>query len=110
MRLSCLAIALLTIALPTHGFAAEVACDSANELSQRLAPFAKGDLAALVNLVKPRPVPDLSFTGPDGNPSRLDELKGKLLLVNLWATWCVPCREEMPALDKLEGEFGGPNF
>jgi thiol-disulfide isomerase/thioredoxin len=40
----------------------------------------------------------------------LADLKGRTLLVNLWATWCVPCRQEMPALDKLQAQLGGPDF
>ncbi len=40
----------------------------------------------------------------------LGDYKGKTLLVNLWATWCAPCREEMPALDQLQGEKGGNDF
>jgi thiol-disulfide isomerase/thioredoxin len=48
--------------------------------------------------------------GPDGQQRSLVDFKGKTVLVNLWATWCVPCRQEMPALDKLQAEFGGDGF
>ncbi len=53
---------------------------------------------------KPISVSHIAFTGPDGKQMTLGDFKGKTLLVNLWATWCAPCREEMPALDKLEAE------
>ncbi|MBV5269394.1 MAG: TlpA family protein disulfide reductase, partial [Afipia sp.] len=43
-------------------------------------------------------------------PRKLSEWRGKTVLVNLWATWCVPCRKEMPALDNLQGKLGGPGF
>ena len=58
----------------------------------------------------PRPAPDVSFTNPQGQPVDLASLRGKTILVNLWATWCVPCRQEMPALDRLQAELGGPDF
>jgi thiol-disulfide isomerase/thioredoxin len=45
--------------------------------------------------------PDVQITGPDGQPAKLSELKGKPLLVNMWATWCVPCVKELPTLDAL---------
>lgn len=45
--------------------------------------------------------PAMPFLGPDGGPATLTKFRGKPLLVNLWATWCAPCLEEMPALDKL---------
>jgi len=47
---------------------------------------------------------------PDGNPTTLEAFKGKTLLVNIWATWCVPCRSEMPALDRLQKAAGSDKF
>ncbi|MCJ2082725.1 thiol:disulfide interchange protein TlpA [Methylobacterium sp. J-090] len=76
----------------------------------RLAPFARGEVAALQAAETPRPAPDLTFKGPDGADTTLSALKGRLLLVNLWATWCGPCKAEMPALDRLQAEMGGPDF
>lgn len=58
----------------------------------------------------PKPVPDVSFTDLDGGTHRLAEYRGKALLVNFWATWCAPCRAEMPALDRLQAAQGGENF
>src|SRR5690606_34007722 len=52
----------------------------------------------------------LGFTDADGKQMTLGDFKGKTLLVNLWATWCAPCREEMPALDKLQQMKGGDDF
>lgn len=45
--------------------------------------------------------PALSLQGADGRPLRLGDLKGKVVFLNFWATWCVPCREEMPAMERL---------
>lgn len=58
----------------------------------------------------PRPVPDVPFTDRDGQMHRLDAWKGKVVLVNFWATWCPPCVAEMPALDRLQKEMGGGDF
>ena len=71
---------------------------------------AVGSVAAMRGADSPQSMSTLSFTAPDGKPARLSDFKGKTLLVNLWATWCVPCREEMPALDALETKKGGDNF
>lgn len=59
---------------------------------------------------KPRDVPDLRFSDPAGRPTSLSKLRGRVLLLNLWATWCPPCREEMPALDRLNARLGGDRF
>lgn len=58
-----------------------------------------------------RTVPhDFTFSDGEGRALTLAELKGKVVLVNLWATWCPPCVAEMPALDALQGKLGGPDF
>jgi len=60
--------------------------------------------------VEPKPVPELQFEDADGRARTLAEFKGKLVLLNVWATWCAPCREEMPALDRLQATLAGPRF
>lgn len=50
------------------------------------------------------------FTDPDGGTHSLEDYRGKVVLLNFWATWCAPCREEMPALDALQRELGGEDF
>jgi len=58
----------------------------------------------------PQPVPALSFVGRDGERTELADFKGKVVLLNLWATWCAPCVREMPSLDALQARLGGRNF
>jgi thiol-disulfide isomerase/thioredoxin len=70
----------------------------------------KGAMAAFVVRPKPLPLPDFSFDGPGGAKETSAALKGKVVLLNIWATWCVPCREEMPQLNALQAELGGPKF
>jgi thiol-disulfide isomerase/thioredoxin len=71
-------------------------------------PSTKG--FAFSPLETPRELPELSFINGDGGEMTLDEFTGKTVLLNIWATWCVPCREEMPALDRLQAKLGGPDF
>jgi len=86
------------------------ACRPAVELAQKIAPFARGQVAA-VNMAKtPLKVPPLAFHDSSGAPKTLDDFRGRTILLNLWATWCVPCREEMPALEALEKKKGSPDF
>lgn len=61
-------------------------------------------------LKAPRPVPELRFVDGEGHEMTLENFKGSTVLLNIWATWCVPCREEMPALDRLQAKVGGPDF
>jgi thiol-disulfide isomerase/thioredoxin len=55
-------------------------------------------------------VPDLAFKDAAGRDRTLADWRGRTVLLNLWATWCVPCRREMPALDALQAKLGGPDF
>ena len=67
------------------------------------APQAEGHFNALSS---PLPAPALSFTTRAGEAKRLSDFQGSVVLVNLWATWCVPCVAEMPALDRLQQKLG----
>ena len=55
----------------------------------------------------PVPLPPLNFETMDGRPTSLEAFRGKVVVLNLWATWCAPCREEMPSLDRLQARFKG---
>jgi len=58
----------------------------------------------------PKPVAALDFDDGEGQARSLADFKGKVVLLNIWATWCIPCRKEMPALDRLQAILGGPDF
>ena len=58
----------------------------------------------------PRPLPDLRFADAKGMPTSLAAFRGKVVLLNVWATWCPPCRKEMPTLDRLQAALGGSDF
>lgn len=91
------------------GSGAKTCSASASRLAA-VAAAAKGEMAALAPTKAPKPALELTFEGPDGQPRKLSEMRGRAVLLNLWATWCVPCREEMPALDRLQAEAGGADF
>jgi thiol-disulfide isomerase/thioredoxin len=61
-------------------------------------------------LSSPRPVPEIRFVDEKGRPLTLADFRGKTILLNIWATWCPPCRNEMPTLDRLQAKLGGPDF
>ena len=70
----------------------------------------RGHMAAFVVHGEAVDVPEFSF-GADGDGEKsLSEWKGRVVLLNLWATWSAPCRKEMPALDRLKADLGGKDF
>ncbi|WP_084174824.1 thiol:disulfide interchange protein TlpA [Afifella pfennigii] len=85
-------------------------CRPAVDVAAALEPLMGGEIAALIPASRPQNLSSLAFTDQLGEARTLGELSGQLKLVNLWATWCAPCREEMPALDALQAGLGGENF
>ncbi|HEY8578559.1 MAG TPA: TlpA disulfide reductase family protein [Beijerinckiaceae bacterium] len=90
--------------------AAGGACAASAARAAAIAPYSRGEVAALAVSKRPQPAADISFEGPDGATRTLADFRGKAILVNLWATWCLPCRAEMPALDRLQAAAGGADF
>ncbi len=85
-------------------------CSASLALAETIQPLATGHVAAMASASEATPLQSLAFAGPGGEAMTLGDLSGKTVLVNLWATWCAPCREEMPALDELQAELGGDDF
>lgn len=85
-------------------------CRPAVATAGRIAPLAHGEVAGVVMAARPLRIPDLAFRDTDGGERRLSQWRGRTVLLNLWATWCIPCRKEMPALDELQGKLGGSAF
>ncbi|MCG6207641.1 TlpA family protein disulfide reductase [Rhodopseudomonas sp. HC1] len=90
--------------------AGDPTCRPAVALAQQLKPLTRGEVAAVTVAAKPLKLPDLAFEDGSGQPKKLSDFRGRTVLVNLWATWCVPCRKEMPALDNLQAKLGSPQF
>ena len=90
--------------------AGDAQCAQAVETAGRVAPLAHGEVAGVVLASRPLRLPDLAFRDASGNERHLAEWRGRTVLLNLWATWCIPCRKEMPALDELQAKLGGPPF
>ncbi len=103
-----IAAVLYGVMAPGKGGAAS--CPAAAAETARLDPLIHGEVAAFGLALPARTAPDLAFKGPDGKATRLADFRGKTVLVNLWATWCVPCRKEMPVLDALQAKLGGSDF
>lgn len=61
-------------------------------------------------ITTPKPLPPFKFSDASGRPLTLASFHGKFVLLNIWATWCIPCRKEMPTLDRLQAKLGGSHF
>ena len=102
--------ALYVIVGPNGNIAGAQSCTVALASAQAARPFATGDVAAFLPASQPLDLQNLTFKGPDDQPLTLADFKDRTVLLNLWATWCAPCREEMPALDELQADMGGEAF
>lgn len=70
----------------------------------------QGDMRKLRFHSAPKPVSDVPFLHEDGADMTLADFQGKVVVLNFWATWCAPCRHEMPYLSALQAELGGDSF
>jgi len=85
-------------------------CAPQSAAAQKIDAVAIGQLAALNGTGTGRGYSGMTFTDADGNAKTLKDFAGKTLLVNFWASWCIPCRAEMPALDKLAAAENDADF
>ena len=72
--------------------------------------MAKGAMERFKLAAQPKPLPDLEIQNADDKPVKLSDFKGKVVLLNFWATWCTPCVKEMPSLDRLQAAFPKDKF
>lgn len=101
MRLIRLAILYTALVLGANSAAADFAA---------LEALRDGTMKKLNFHAEPKPVSDKPFVTRDGGEDTLSSYKGKYVLLNFWATWCAPCRKEMPQISELQAELGGDNF
>lgn len=91
-------------------FAAIIVCSATAVQAAALSDLAKGEMQNVAIHSNPQPLPPLKFKNGAGKDLTLGDFRGKVLFLNLWATWCAPCRHEMPGIDKLQAELGGDDF
>src|SRR6202022_2834093 len=107
---------VLVVAAAVYGIdglrrnAPDTVCAGAVRTAQRLSPLATGEVAGFTVAEQALRVPDVDFRDADSTERHHSRWGGRTVLLNLWATLCVPCRREMPALDALEQKLGGPGF
>lgn len=108
---SILAIGLSFYALSElSGPASAQECSQSIKYSARLLPNVLGKIRPFRILDEPQNLGKLEFKNKASKTGTIGNWKGRVVLLNLWATWCTPCREEMPALDRLQSELGGESF
>ena len=115
-RMAVAAVLIVAVAIAityfvgNAGIANAMPCAPQAAQAQKLDAAASGELAALNGTGTGRGYADLSFMDKDGKTRSIADFAGKTLLVNFWASWCIPCRAEMPALDKLAAQEDDANF
>ncbi|MBU2582171.1 MAG: TlpA family protein disulfide reductase [Alphaproteobacteria bacterium] len=97
-------------ATPPDNAVTRIGAETADAAVAPAAEAARTGLTAFVKKAAPAELPAVTFTDGEGGAKSLADFKGKTVLLNVWATWCAPCREEMPGLDRLQSELGSDKF
>jgi thiol-disulfide isomerase/thioredoxin len=107
----------VTLGRPDNGPSAAASAPAVESARRSAAPtgpgsnsLSQGQMAAFVFRAARADLPEIKFEDATGKARTLADWKGKIVLLNLWATWCLPCRKEMPALDRLQQELGSDAF
>jgi thiol-disulfide isomerase/thioredoxin len=108
--LSALVALALTLWLGNGGAPRATECPVQADRAAKIDAAAVGQLAALNGTGQGRGYADMAFTHAEGKPLTIADFAGKTLLVNFWASWCVPCRAEMPELDEIAAAYNGERF
>src|SRR5689334_12823211 len=103
-----LALAVPAVVLAGFNLSHPSVAQGNSEKSSKEAP--PPGLGAFIPADSPHPMPEASFTDGEGKAASLADFRGKVTLVNLWATWCEPCIREMPTLDKLAAAMADKDF
>jgi len=100
-----------TIAAVTGGANAGKALPEAADSASSVPSYVPGgDMQNFTRHKSPQPVTDVRFKDGQGRDLSLADFRGRVVLLNLWATWCAPCRREMPDIDALQAKYGGADF
>jgi len=89
------------------GLSANIGATPASADMAAIEAMREGDMRKLLFHSDPQPVSAQSYEREDGSDGYLSDYHGKYVVLNFWATWCPPCRKEMPMLSELQAEFGG---
>jgi thiol-disulfide isomerase/thioredoxin len=104
------AVVYVTLGRPDNAVQSAVPAPAPAPPGAGVNPLSRGQMAAFIFRKSPEELPEVKFLDAEGKERTLAHWRGKVVLLNLWATWCLPCRKEMPALDRLQAEMGSDKF